>query len=152
MNDKGVRRPETGDPILDKRGKVVGTVTSCAIDSDGYLLGQAVVPMDLRRSGTIIDIYQTGGGSRALRVPNNVKLGARMPRPDSAGAEAFAGRREHEHAGLIVLRQRIELALQRLHHRVRQRVQRLGPVQRQRDDPARVGLTQHIGVFRFRHR
>ncbi len=84
MNDKSVRRPELGDPILDKRGKVVGIVTSCAIDSDGYLLGQAVVPQELRRTGTVIDIYQSGGGSRGLRVPNDISLGARLPRPDSA--------------------------------------------------------------------
>jgi glycine cleavage system aminomethyltransferase T len=44
MNDKAVRRPETGDPVLDKRGKVVGTVTSCAVDSEGYMLGLAVLP------------------------------------------------------------------------------------------------------------
>ena len=30
MNEKGVRRPDSGDPVLDKRGKVIGTVTSCA--------------------------------------------------------------------------------------------------------------------------
>ncbi len=39
MNEKAVRRPDTGDPVLDKRGKVVGTVTSCAIDQEGYLIG-----------------------------------------------------------------------------------------------------------------
>ena len=43
MNEKGVRRPELGDPVLDRRGKVVGTVTSCAIDTEGFLLGQAIV-------------------------------------------------------------------------------------------------------------
>ena len=47
MNDKAVRRPETGDPVLDKRGKVVGTVTSCAIDEEGFLFGQALVPLDM---------------------------------------------------------------------------------------------------------
>jgi glycine hydroxymethyltransferase len=43
MNEKGVRVSKLGDPVLDKRGRVIGTVTSCALDSDGYLLGMAYV-------------------------------------------------------------------------------------------------------------
>jgi glycine hydroxymethyltransferase len=84
MNEKGVRRPELGDPVLDKRGKVVGTVTSCAIDSDGYLLGQALLPLELATPDTAVAIYQLGGGSRELKLPPAVKPGARMPMPDGA--------------------------------------------------------------------
>jgi glycine hydroxymethyltransferase len=84
MDDKAVRRPELGDPVLDRRGKVVGTVTSCAIDVEGYLLGQAAVPMDMTEEGAALAIYQLGGGERALRLPRAVELGARMPRPDGA--------------------------------------------------------------------
>ncbi|HQZ21618.1 MAG TPA: glycine cleavage system aminomethyltransferase GcvT [Thermoflexales bacterium] len=43
LNDKGVRVPKGGDPILDKKGRVIGTITSCAADSDGYLLGLAMI-------------------------------------------------------------------------------------------------------------
>jgi len=43
MNEKGVRVPRLGDPILDRRGRVIGTVTSCAQDSEGYLLGMGTV-------------------------------------------------------------------------------------------------------------
>lgn len=84
MNEKGVRRPELGDPVLDRRGKVVGAVTSCAIDSEGYLLGQAFVPDDLATPGAQFSIYQLGGGTRSLRVPQSVKQGARLPVPDTA--------------------------------------------------------------------
>lgn len=84
MNEKGVRRPETGDPVLDKRGKVIGHVTSCAIDSEGYLLGQAIVPAGMSSEGTQLAIYQTGGGSRALKLPNSNALGQRFPVPDGA--------------------------------------------------------------------
>ena len=84
MNEKGVRRPELGDPILDRRGKVVGTVTSCAIDSDGFLLGQAFVPEELASPGASLAIYQLGGGTRSLRVPNGVSVGTRLPMPDTA--------------------------------------------------------------------
>lgn len=84
MNDKAVRRPEQGDPILDRRGKIIGTVTSCAIDQDGYLLGQALLPLEHARRNTQLSIYQLGGGKRSLRLPKTVKLGAKMPTPDSA--------------------------------------------------------------------
>jgi glycine hydroxymethyltransferase len=84
MNEKGVRRPETGDPVIDKRGKVIGTVTSCAIDSEGFLLGQAFVSFDMRKAGTTIYIYQLGGGTRAIRVPEQIKEGSRLPMPDAA--------------------------------------------------------------------
>ena len=84
MNEKGVRRPDSGDPVLDKRGKVIGTVTSCAIDSEGYLLGQALVPIEMSAPDTAVSIYQLGGGQRAIKVPNSVKPGARLPMPDGA--------------------------------------------------------------------
>jgi glycine hydroxymethyltransferase len=84
MDEKGVRRPELLDPILDRRGKVVGRVTSCAIGESGFLLGQAVVPVDMSAPGSSLAIYQLGGGERKLQVPDKVKLGVRMPVPDRA--------------------------------------------------------------------
>jgi glycine hydroxymethyltransferase len=84
MDEKGVRRADLGDPVLDKRGKVIGTVTSCAIDSEGYLLGQAVLPIRATKAGSKIFIYQLGGGKRPLKTPAKVRLGARLPFPDSA--------------------------------------------------------------------
>lgn len=41
FNEKGVRMARLGDPIIDSKGRVVGKVTSCAIDQEGYLTGQA---------------------------------------------------------------------------------------------------------------
>ncbi len=84
MNDKGVRRPEQGDPVLDKRGKQIGYVTSCAIDAEGYLLGQAIVPVSMGEPGTAVYIYQLGGGTRDIKPPKELKLGARLPMPDPA--------------------------------------------------------------------
>jgi glycine hydroxymethyltransferase len=84
MNEKAVRRPETGDPVLDKRGKVVGTVTSCAIGEEGFLLGQALVPLEMAEADTALAIYQLGGGTRAIRAPGEVKMGTRLPMPDGA--------------------------------------------------------------------
>ena len=84
MNEKAVRRPELGDPVLDRRGKIIGTVTSCAIDQDGYLLGQAVLPLEFLEPGTPIAIYQLGGGARSLKLPTSLDVGQRMPVPDGA--------------------------------------------------------------------
>jgi glycine hydroxymethyltransferase len=84
MNEKGVRRAELGDPVLDRRGKVVGTVTSCAIDAEGYLLGQAAVPQSMSRPDTPLAIYQLGGGTREIQLPKAIQLGARLPTPDGA--------------------------------------------------------------------
>ncbi|MCA9988410.1 MAG: glycine cleavage system aminomethyltransferase GcvT, partial [Anaerolineales bacterium] len=81
LNDKGVRRPETGDPVLDRRGKIVGHVTSCAIDNDGYLLGLAIVPAEFAEVDSSLLIYQTGGGSRPIKASESVALGQRLPVP-----------------------------------------------------------------------
>jgi glycine hydroxymethyltransferase len=82
FDEKGVRRPELGDPVLDKRGKVVGTVTSCAIDQEGFLLGQAAIQENLAVPGTQLAIYQLGGGVRTIEVPTSIIPGSRMPLAD----------------------------------------------------------------------
>ncbi len=43
MNEKSVRPGKLGDPVLDKRGRVMGTVLSCAQDSGGFLTGMAMI-------------------------------------------------------------------------------------------------------------
>jgi glycine hydroxymethyltransferase len=84
MGEKGVRRPESGDPVLDRRGKVVGYVTSCAIDAEGYLLGQAIVPASLSEPGSALYVYQLGGGTRPIKAVDHTDLGSRLPMPDVA--------------------------------------------------------------------
>ena len=70
--------------VLDRRGKVVGHVTSCAIDRDGYLLGQAIVPESLTEPGAALYIYQLGGGARPIKGVERADLGGRLPMPDAA--------------------------------------------------------------------
>ena len=43
VDGKNVRMPKQLDLVVDKRGKVVGKVLSCAIDTEGYFTGQAFV-------------------------------------------------------------------------------------------------------------
>ncbi len=59
FNEKGLRMAHPGDPVVDKRGRVIGQVTSCAIDSEGYLLGQAFVEAKCATPGTPLGIFQS---------------------------------------------------------------------------------------------
>ncbi len=56
VTEKGQPRPQSLDPVVDDRGKVVGRVTSCAIDSEGYLLGQAYVRTRAGTRGTRLSV------------------------------------------------------------------------------------------------
>lgn len=64
FNDRGVRMAHYGDPVVDRRGKVVGMVTSCAVDQEGFLLGQAYLERAATKAGTEIGVFQ--GGIRSL--------------------------------------------------------------------------------------
>ncbi len=52
VNEKNVRMPKQLDLIADKRGKVVGKVLSCAIDTEGHFTGQAFVEWKYSEEGT----------------------------------------------------------------------------------------------------
>ena len=60
---KGVRRPQTGDPVVNRRGQLIGHVTSCSIDVEGYLVGLAIVKKQYNVPGTPIAIFPLGGKS-----------------------------------------------------------------------------------------
>ncbi len=55
--DKGVRLSHQGDPVLDRRGKVIGYVTSCAVGVDGFAVGQAYLEDTSISTGSVISIY-----------------------------------------------------------------------------------------------
>ena len=72
-----------GDPVMDKRGKVIGTVTSCAADKEGYLLGQAFVDLKFANEGTPIFIYQ-GAPDKPNKAPAELQMGDRVTMPTGA--------------------------------------------------------------------
>jgi glycine hydroxymethyltransferase len=79
FDEKGVRMAHLGDPVVDRHGRVVGTVTSCAIDVDGYLTGQAFVEFKSAEKGNILYIYQSapkevGKALGALKPGDRVHL------------------------------------------------------------------------------
>ncbi|MFQ6100232.1 MAG: glycine cleavage system aminomethyltransferase GcvT [Anaerolineae bacterium] len=61
VNQKGERMPHTGDPVVNKKGKQIGQVTSCSIDSEGYLLGLAIVEKRYNVPETPIAIFTLHG-------------------------------------------------------------------------------------------
>lgn len=83
FNDKAVRMAHLGDPILDRRGKVIGRVTSCAIDSGGFLTGQGYALQKFAKEGTLIAIYQSAPESSG-KAPAELQLGDRVTLPSPA--------------------------------------------------------------------
>jgi glycine hydroxymethyltransferase len=83
FNEKGVRMAHLRDPVLDKRGRVVGVVTSCAVDKEGFLTGQALLELKIAEEGSQIFIYQSAP-AEVGKMPIDLKLGDRTILPTLA--------------------------------------------------------------------
>ena len=83
FTEKGVRMAHMGDPVLDKRARVVGWVTSCAVDSEGFLTGQAFVEFKSFDDGTPIFIYQSAPKDSG-KAPAEMQVGDRGMLPTLA--------------------------------------------------------------------
>jgi glycine hydroxymethyltransferase len=92
----GTKMAKQGDPVVSKRAqKIVGSVTSCALDGDGLQVGMAYVDKAHAREGTRLGIFSSfaeGRGS-TTRVPSpeghrepagSFALGAMIPVHDDA--------------------------------------------------------------------
>jgi glycine hydroxymethyltransferase len=83
FSERGVRMAHNGDPVLDKRGRVIGWVTSCAADMEGTLTGQAYVELKYAVEGTPIYVYQSAPEKAGL-APAGMKIGDRGLLPTEA--------------------------------------------------------------------
>jgi len=81
--EKGVRMAHSGDPVIDKKGKVIGVVTSCAIDSEGFLTGLAYIEEKSNEEGALISIYQ-GSPDNIGKLPNQLGIGDKIKLPTTA--------------------------------------------------------------------
>jgi glycine hydroxymethyltransferase len=61
FNAKSGRMAHNGDPVLDAEGRVIGEVTCCSIDAEGYRLGQAYLELKYTEEGAPIQILQGVG-------------------------------------------------------------------------------------------
>ncbi len=84
MNSKGVRAPHPGDPLVDARGRVVGVVTSCSIDTEGYSLGQAYLKLSHAKDGTPVWVYAGADKLRVKKPFGELALGDRTVVPSAA--------------------------------------------------------------------
>jgi glycine hydroxymethyltransferase len=83
FTEKGVRMAHNGDPVLDAKGKVVGKVTSCAIDKEGFLTGQAFIETRCATDGTPIFIFQNASKTPVVPIAN-LSVGVRVTLPAQA--------------------------------------------------------------------
>jgi glycine hydroxymethyltransferase len=83
FDEKGVRMAHLGDPVVDWRGRVIGHVSSCAVDKDGFLTGLAYVESKVSVKGTIIYIYQ-GAPKDSGKILGQLKVGERVILPSPA--------------------------------------------------------------------
>ena len=77
FDEPRVRMAHNGDPVVDKDGKSLGWVTSCAVDAERFLTGQAYVLLAHTAEGTPIFIHQ---GGVMDRPPSPAKVVSRFPK------------------------------------------------------------------------
>jgi glycine hydroxymethyltransferase len=57
ITEKGVRVPKQEDVVTGSHGRVIGQVTSCAMDMEGYLVGQVHIDRRHAEEGTEINVF-----------------------------------------------------------------------------------------------
>jgi glycine hydroxymethyltransferase len=60
FDDQRVRMAHNGDPVVNAKGERIGFVTSCAIDGERFLTGQAYVDKAYTKLDTPLLIHQGG--------------------------------------------------------------------------------------------
>ena len=83
FDQQRVRMAHSGDPILNDKGKVIGAVTSCAIDSEEFLTGQAYIDKQYAEEGTALYVYQNSSEIDDISVAK-LAAGNRIPLPAKA--------------------------------------------------------------------
>ncbi len=77
FDEQRVRMAHNGDPVSDGSGRMIGWVTSCAIDSQRYLTGQAYLELEYAAEGTPIFVHQGGAMDRP---PASAHVVSRFPK------------------------------------------------------------------------
>jgi glycine hydroxymethyltransferase len=81
---KGVRMAHPGDSVTDENGKVIGKVTSCAIDSERFLLGQAFIESAFAGEGKTI-VVRLGNPEGGGTATEPATVLSRFPKKGKAG-------------------------------------------------------------------
>ena len=78
FDDQRVRMAHNGDPVVNADGQRIGFVTSCAIDSERFLTGQAYVDLAYAKLDTPILIHQGGVMDRPASAAKVVSRFAKL--------------------------------------------------------------------------
>jgi glycine hydroxymethyltransferase len=77
FDEPRVRMAHNGDPLVNSSGERIGWVTSCAVDAERYLTGQAFLELKYAVEGTTIGIHQGGVMDRPAAL---AKVVSRFPK------------------------------------------------------------------------
>jgi len=78
FDDQRVRMAHNGDPVVNANGECIGFVTSCAIDSQRFLTGQAYLENGYTKVDTSIGIHQGGVMDRPATAAKVVSRFAKL--------------------------------------------------------------------------
>ncbi len=78
FDEQRTRMAHNGDPVMDGEGKRIGFVTSCAIDGQRFITGQAYVDFAHTKEGTPIFIHQGGVMDRPAAAAKVVSRFAKL--------------------------------------------------------------------------
>ena len=78
VTEKGMRIPKQGDVVTDSRGRVIGQVTSCAMGTDGYLVGQAYVNARHTKVGSDIRAFPRPSREAWEKPYDELEVGDRL--------------------------------------------------------------------------
>ena len=78
FDEQHARVPKQGDVVVSRKGRVVGEVTSCSIDSDGWLTGLAFVQRQYTQRGTRLAIFRVDSRSWTSKPLSDLKTGDRI--------------------------------------------------------------------------
>jgi glycine hydroxymethyltransferase len=78
IEEERARPPHQGDVVVNRKGRVVGAVTSASIDTEGRLVGLAYLQTGYSERGTRLGIFQVDSRSWADKPLTELKTGDRV--------------------------------------------------------------------------
>jgi glycine hydroxymethyltransferase len=78
FDEQHARMPRQGDVVVNRKGRVAGAVTSCSIDSDGWLTGLAYLQKQYARRGIRLGVFQMDSRSWTSKPLTDLKAGDRI--------------------------------------------------------------------------
>ncbi len=78
MNRKGIKMIRPAHPVVNKRGECIGSVTSCALDGEGFQVGMAYVNIKYSDEGTQIGMYALPQKAVAEKPKDKLDIGDRV--------------------------------------------------------------------------